>query len=227
MGSGVHHGVAHVVAREIRVIGLAVECELEDAHPGKFELVAERVHVRCDQPQILGDKRQERLIPLHGMKEIGAGTGDPLSRLLPWVAPAARATPRERPEMIQPDHIDVGQQSSQPGDAPTIAGLPKSVPVINGVAPKLSRRAEIIGRHAGDDARPALLIQQKQLRDEPTRRSSREKQKRASRRSSLRPCVSVRLEPLGLAEQEELREANLVDLIGQFAPRRSSAAASR
>ena len=41
------------------------------------------------------------------------------------------------------------------------------VPVVNRITPELPCRAEIIGRHAGHEARPVLLIQEKELRVGP------------------------------------------------------------
>jgi hypothetical protein len=66
--------------------------------------------------------------------------------------------------MIQPKNVHLSQQGAQAVDAPTIAGSANSVPVVDGVAPKLSLRAEIIGRDSGDEPAPALFVQQKQLR---------------------------------------------------------------
>jgi hypothetical protein len=48
MGAGVDHRVGDVVARQMRVVGVAVEGELQNSHAGQVELVAERIHVRCD-----------------------------------------------------------------------------------------------------------------------------------------------------------------------------------
>src|SRR5439155_5495875 len=115
-------------------------------------------------------------------------------------------------------HVDVGKQRAQTADAPTITGLPKSLPVIDGVAPKLSLRAEVIGRHTGNEARPALLVQQKQLRISPNvARVGRDEEGQVADQAQTL-AVGVRLEPLALAEQQELREAHLADLIRQFAP---------
>jgi hypothetical protein len=68
---------------------------------------------------------------------------------------------RETAEMIQTNHIDMAQQGAQAINPPTIASLAMSIPVVNGIAPELSARTEIVGRHAGDEARPAAFVQQK------------------------------------------------------------------
>src|ERR1700726_737056 len=118
--------------------------------------------------------------------------------------------------MIHSDHVDVGQQSLQSRDAPSIVRLTKNVPVIDGVTPKLPLRAEVMGRHAGDDAWPVLLVQQKQFRVRPdvARVGRNKKGQIANQAYAL--AMSVRLEPFALAEQQELCEAYQVDLILQF-----------
>src|SRR5208283_5333119 len=67
---------------------------------------------------------------------------------------------RESTEMIQADHIHVREQGAQTVNAPTIAGPAKGFPVINRIPPALPVRTEIVGRHACDETRPALLIKQ-------------------------------------------------------------------
>ena len=42
VGAGVHDGVGNVVVGKVRVIGIAVEGELQDPRPRQVELVAER-----------------------------------------------------------------------------------------------------------------------------------------------------------------------------------------
>src|ERR1700733_7361208 len=70
-------------------------------------------------------------------------------------------------EMIQANYIDVGQQRAQTANPPAIAGPAMGIPVVNRIAPKLSRRAEIIGRHTGNEARMVMLVDEKQLRIGP------------------------------------------------------------
>src|ERR1700681_3170577 len=119
--------------------------------------------------------------------------------------------------MIQANHVDASQQRPQPRDAPMIAGLPKSVPVIDGVAPKLSLRAEVIGWHTGNEERPALLVQQKQLRVGPdVARIGRDEEGQVADQAQAL-AEGACLEPLALAGHQELREAHLPDLIRQFA----------
>ena len=63
MSTGIHDRVGARSCREVGVVRLAVEGELQHSHPGKMKLVAERGHVRRDQSQIFGDERQCAQLP--------------------------------------------------------------------------------------------------------------------------------------------------------------------
>src|SRR6266498_3300180 len=104
--------------------------------------------------------------------------------------------------MIQANHVDMSQQRAQPRDAPRIAGLPESVPVVDGVAPKLSLRAEEIGRHTGNEAWPVLLVQQKQLRIGPDVARVRRNEEGQVADQAQTLAVGVCLQSLALAEQQ-------------------------
>src|SRR5207245_7666012 len=71
---------------------------------------------------------------------------------------------RESSEMIEADRVDVSQQGAQAVEAPAVAVRGQDAPVIDGIAPSLALRAEIIRRHTGDHARPLLRVEQKELR---------------------------------------------------------------
>ncbi len=65
--------------------------------------------------------------------------------------------------MIQPDYIDVREQSSQTVNAPAITRAAKRLPVVNGIAPKLSIRGEVVGRNAGDKSRTPPFGQEEEF----------------------------------------------------------------
>ena len=114
--------------------------------------------------------------------------------------------------MIQANHIDVSQQSTQPIDAPPITSRTHGIPVVNGIAPQLTLRAEIIGRNSGDEAWPMLLVEQELLRVRPNITGIRRNKKGQIADQAHAPGMGVLLELIGLAEQQELREANLINL---------------
>src|SRR5271163_394959 len=99
-------------------------------------------------------------LTLHSLKKARPRTRDPLPRLSRrrsgWNVPRSS----EPAEVIEADHIDMSQQSTQPINAPAITSRTDGIPVVNGIAPQLTLRAEIIGRNSGDDLWPMLLIEQ-------------------------------------------------------------------
>src|SRR5271154_590018 len=96
---------------------------------------------------------------LHCLKKAGSRTRYPLPGLSRWRSGWNVPRSREPAEVIQANHIDMGQQSTEPIDAPPITSRTHSIPVVNGIAPQLTLRAEIIGRNSGNEAGPMLLIE--------------------------------------------------------------------
>src|SRR6202050_5256484 len=105
---------------------------------------------------------------LHCLKKAGSRTRHPLPGLSRWRTGWNVPRSRESAEVIQANHIDVSQLSTQPIDAPPKISRAHGIPVVNGIAPQLTLRAEIIGRNSGDEARPMLLMAQKSFRVRPT-----------------------------------------------------------
>ena len=69
--------------------------------------------------------------------------------------------------MIQANRVDVSQEGAHPVDAPAVAGPPKRVPVLDGIPPELPLGTEVVGWDSGNEARPVMRVQQKQLRVRP------------------------------------------------------------
>src|SRR5271170_2499327 len=97
---------------------------------------------------------------LHRLKETGPRTRHPLPGLSRWRSGWNVPRSREPAEVIQPNYVYVIEQGTQPIDAPPITSRTHGIPVVNGIAPQLTLRAEIIGRNSGDEFWPMLLIEQ-------------------------------------------------------------------
>src|SRR5215831_2267382 len=160
MGAGVYHRVSHVLVRQVRVLWSAVEGKLEDACPGQMEPVAECTHVGRDQSQVFGDEWKTAQRAFDRAEELGARTQYPLTALGCWCTRRYAPRRRERAEMIQADDVDLSQNRADAVDPPTIAGPAKSVPIVDGVPPELSLRAEVVGRDSSHEPGPALFVQQ-------------------------------------------------------------------
>src|SRR3984957_18362076 len=132
-----------------------------------------------------------------------------------WNVPRSR----EDAEVIQANHIDVSQQSTQPIDAPSITSRTQDIPVVNGIAPQLTLRAEIIGRNSGDEARPMLLIEQEELRVRPNVTGIRGNKEGEIPDQAHALGMGMLPELIGLAEHHKLREANLINLTCQLSTR--------
>src|ERR1700722_7916282 len=153
---------------------------------------------------------------LHGLKKAGARTWHPLPGLSRWRSDWNVPRSCESAEVIEANHIDVSQQSTQPVDAPPIPSRTQGIPVVNGIAPQLTLRAEIVGRNSGDKARAPLLIEQEKFWVGPDIAGIRRNEKGQVADQADAFGVSVRFELIGLAEEQKLRKANLIDLIGQL-----------
>ena len=121
--------------------------------------------------------------------------------------------------MIQTNDIDKSEKRTEAIDAPAIAALPQDFPVVDGVPPELSLRAEVIRRHAGDKSRTAILVQQEELGVRPDVAGVGRNEKREVADQAHTSCPTVPHEAFALAEEQELREANLLDFTRQLAPR--------
>ncbi len=57
MSAGINDRVGDEVLREIWIICVAVEGELQDTRPRHLKFIAQRLHVGRNQTQVLGDER--------------------------------------------------------------------------------------------------------------------------------------------------------------------------
>src|ERR1700757_2514125 len=147
------------------------------------------------------------------LKEIGARTLYPLSRLGACCAGGNVPSGREAAEVIQPNRIYVGEQGTYSIDRPAITRRTQRVPVVNRIPPQLSLRAEIVRRNACQEARPAILIKQEQFGVSPDITGIRryKEWQIADESHALGMCKVLEL--ISLAKQQKLRKPDLVDLI--------------
>ena len=131
--------------------------------PGRWNWSRSAVTSGVISPRSSAMKRQGAEALLDGLEELGARASDPLARLRRRGSRRHVPGRREGAEMIQPDHVHLGQQRAKAVDAPAISALAKRVPVVDGVAPELPVRAEVVGRHSGDDRRVVVGVEQEQL----------------------------------------------------------------
>ena len=150
--------------RHILPVTQVLEAELKDLHSRKMELVPERFYVFRDDAQILGNDRKivpellleskEQLfsrpfLPFSFNRGLGVGGDGPIAD--------------ESAEMIDSYVINQIELALHTADPPFIPGFLMIIPVIEGIAPQLSRSGEIIGRDSGNLQRIALRVKPEQL----------------------------------------------------------------
>jgi hypothetical protein len=216
VGAGVYDCICSVILRQMRVIPMSVKGELQHPHPGQTEPVAQRGDVRRDQPQILGEERQTAQFSLRDLEEFGARSGHPLARLRR--RGTGRHVPRgsENPEVVQAHNVHIMQRRAHTIDAPAVVGSANNSPVIDRIAPELPCGAEIVWRDTRDKAWPVLLDQQEQLRigQHIARIAGDEKGQITDQAQAF--AAGIIFDAFRLAEQQELRKADLVDLARQL-----------
>ena len=85
------------------------------------------------------------------------------------------------------------------------------LPVVDRIAPELPFGAEVVGRHTRDEARALLIIQKEELRIGPHIARVQRNEERQIADQAHAIGMRVLLEPFALAEQQELRQAYLLD----------------
>src|SRR5207253_9847364 len=131
---------------QVRVVGVTVERELQDARSGQMKFVAQSAHVRRDDPQVLREEGKAAQFLLEGGEESRARAWLPLAGLCRRRGEGNVPGRRESAEVIEADRVDVREQGPDAVDAKAIAARGERVPIVDGVAPALSLRAEVVGR---------------------------------------------------------------------------------
>ena len=205
--------------RQVRILRVAVKTELHHPHPGQPAAVAQSQDVGSDHPEIFRDERHAAKLAADRFEEIGARTTHPGSGLGCRRSRGNLPGGNKTAEVIEPDNVDEFQQSAQAIEAPAVPGAFQRLPVVNRIAPKLSLRREIIRRYARDKtcAAAGVEVEEFGIRPNVARVGGDEKRQIANDSQALAPRIF--LKPPGLAEKQELRESDLIDLILQFPPR--------
>jgi hypothetical protein len=106
------------------------------------------------------------------------------------------------------------QERPYPVDAPAITGRAQCVPIVDGIAPELALRTEIVGRDTGDKARTPKFIEEEELRIGPDiARIGGDKEREVSNQADT-SCKGTMPDAIGLTEQKELPKTDRVDDIG-------------
>jgi len=69
MRPNVRHGIGDEAVRQIRIVRMTVEGELQDSRSGQLKSIPQRLQIRSDDSQIFDDERQRP--PRVAMSSIG------------------------------------------------------------------------------------------------------------------------------------------------------------
>jgi hypothetical protein len=218
--AGVGDAAPRVVVRQERVRRVAVEGELQDLHARQLELVAQRLDVRRDRAEVLGDDRQVAERVARRLQERGAGSG-PVAALDGGLrARGDLPVALHADEVIDAQHVDLREHHAQALDPPLVAARRHHVPAVQRVAPELPGRAEVVGRHARDDRRLALRVEEEEIGVGPHVGAvvGDEDRDVADDADAALVCVAAQSRPL--AEERHLTELVFEDGARELRPRR-------
>src|ERR1700722_11089902 len=105
MRTGIGDRVVDKVVRQIRIVLMSIEGELQDARPRQPKLVAQGLHVGRNQTQIFRDEWQMPELCLHCLKKAGSRTRHPLPGLSGWRSGWNVPRGREPAEVIHANTI--------------------------------------------------------------------------------------------------------------------------
>src|SRR5439155_12590552 len=107
-----------MVPRRVRVGARAAERPVEHHHPRETELVAQPVHGRRDQAEVLRDYRQLAERALDGAEELGARAAAPVAAPRRLVLLRDRPVGDEAAEVIDPRDVDELEHAAEALDPP-------------------------------------------------------------------------------------------------------------
>jgi len=152
--------VADRVLVEVADVNVLVyDVELQHVHAGDAMTLAQGIHLRRYDAEVLGDDRQFSESLLHGVEYRVAGTRFPGAGAGGTGFGGHGPVGLEAAEMIDAHEVGELGRGAQPLDPPAIAGLPVILPVIQWVAPELPVFAEIVGRYTSDVAGSTFLVE--------------------------------------------------------------------
>ena len=217
-----------VVRQEAGRLRIGPERELEQLDPREPEPRAQRLHLRRDHPEILGDERQLAERGGDRPKKPRAGPGPPAALHRGRLSGRDRPVARVADEVIEADGVEQRQRRPEAGDPPGEPGGAHLRPAVERVAPALAGGAEVVGRHAGHQRRLAGVVEIELMAVQPDVGAVVRQEDRQVADEADPARVGVLAQRLPVAEEAPLHESGEVDLVGQRLARNcASAAASR
>src|SRR5581483_11513703 len=153
VSSRIDDAVRLVHVRQVWAVGGTAESKLQHAHSGKPEVAAQCLDVGGDDSEILGEDWQLAQIALQKPHQLLARSVMPCAATRIGRAGWHRPMRRQRPEMIDAQHVDTLELASHARAPQREAVAAHGVPVVKRVAPELPGLGKVVGRDAGDGGR--------------------------------------------------------------------------
>src|SRR6266849_8843485 len=153
--------------RQIDVLRVAAECELENAHPRKATIVAQLFYVRRNHSEILSDDWQLTELASNRCKQFFSRRLNPAAAFCGLVAARNLPTGGEAAKVIDACDVHGLQRGPHALNPPLETIRQHAVPVVKRITPELSGDAEIIRRYSGHYSGTSTLIQLELIRVSP------------------------------------------------------------
>ena len=167
MRAHVGHGVGNVVVRKVEGIALGVKAKLQDLHAGEARVLAHGYDLWRHEAQVLSNDGQLAQMLGDGIKDVAAGTLGPAPKARVRRAKGHGPVGLEAAEVVDAQDVVELEASAQALDPPGKAVLGHARPVIDGVAPVLTGRGELVGRGTGHARGVARGVHAEELRRGP------------------------------------------------------------
>ena len=173
--AGVHHSVAFAAVRQVmRVSGRALSFattltprELQHAHAGEGQRLAQLLDLGCDHAKIFGNDGQRPEGFVDGVEQGSAWALHPSALDCDGLAGCDLPVRQEAAKVIDAHDIDKLEGASYSLGPPSKTFLLVRAPAVQGVAPALAGGAEQIRRHAGHHRRPQVAAKLEEFGPRP------------------------------------------------------------
>ena len=216
MGAGIHHGIFHIVLRQMHVIIPTAKAEAQHPHTRIAYKLQQSPYPVIDTAQIFRHNADARQLFPESLEQAFPGTDDPLA------VAGIRSSIRDgivigkADEMVNADHIIHGAHGFHPLHPPAVAGQPEIMPPIQRIAPQLTILGKIVRRNACHTLGDSVVIQLEHLRVRPCVRTVLRHVNGHIAKQHQTQVVAILLQCHPLVEEKHLHEKMILHILCQF-----------
>ena len=214
MRAHVGHGICDVVVRKVEGVSLGVKAKLQDLHAREARVLAHGDDLWRHEAQVLRNDGQLAQMLCHGIEDVSAGTLGPAPKARVRRAKGHGPVGLEATEVVDAQDVVELEACTQALDPPGKAILSHACPVVDGVAPVLTGRGELVGRRSGNARGVARGVNAEELGRGPHLHGVARHVDGDVSNDKDAPLVRVRLEELPVAVEEVLRHLVVAHALG-------------